>query len=400
MKYFYITFYCLITTSISAQFENDSIKWNLSSNDSVSYALRLRGLKQNLAINIPPSSYINGYQKITQPTTGWPSIPDINLNNSFIEFPFGTEPDICYDTTGGNRYCLGYASFYPTIIRLKGYVPQVADSVIMDVYFFDTSCFAALYGNNYKYLGNIIIKSDNNFQPTNINFRLVEENDNKPIEACGAGGKYSAIRLYPRTGGDLFIKDMIIAGFQVIALPIHFKYVRASVKDETIELSWAIENIQDLQKFIIEKSADGGSFIDAAIINEPGNINSIGAYNWIDKYPFEANNFYRVKALEKTGKVIFSQIVKVNNTIKAGRINIYPNPVANKSLNISMKNVSFGKYQLIITNETGQNVFSIQLYYAGENQKTITLPKEIVEGVYYIKMENADYRWNKKVIIL
>jgi hypothetical protein len=396
MKYFYIAIYCIITLNLAAQYENDSIQWNLSSNDSVSSAFRLRGLEQKFANNLPGPNYINGYQKVTKPTAGWPLIAD--SGSSFIDFPFGTEPDICYDTTGGGSYCLGYAYFNPQVIKLTGYVPRAADSVIMDIYFYDTSCYALHSGNNYAYLGNIIIKSDKNIQPSNINFSIVRENQN-PIEACGAGGKYSAIRLYPRTGGDFFIKNMTIAGSSIILLPIDFTSIKALLKNEKVVISWSIDNVQDLKKFVIEKSSDGQTFVEAAIINSLDNINTTDVHNWIDENPFRGSVFYRVKAFEKAGKVSVSKVVIVKNLIKQGKITIYPNPITNNSLNFEMKNINFGKYELTLVNEIGQNVFSVPIFFAGESKKIIPLPKQGVRGVYYIKIENADYRWNKKVII-
>ena len=113
--------------------------------------------------------------------------------------------------------------------------------------------------------------------------------------------------------------------------------------------------------FIIEKSKEGRFFTSAATLNQINNTRASGVFSWIDKTPFEENNFYRIEAFEKTGKMILSEVVKVNNPIKGAGIILCPNPVTDKSINLFMKNVPFGKYQLILINEAGQKVFEVSI---------------------------------------
>lgn len=364
MKYIYSILIFLISTNVIGQ---DSIRWNLTTNDSVSSnSISVRGKNEKLGTNIPAVSYINSYQKITKPATGWPSTIDVNTNNSYIEFPLASPPINCFDTTGGSKVCDHGSSFFLQLIKLTGYVQQMPDSIIMAVYFYDT-CNAGRYNNSHQYLGDFIIRSDNSSAPTNVYFQIPDF-INKSIATC-TDGRFSSIRLFPKKGGDFFMKNMTISGYTAFLLPINFTFFKAFAKNGSIELRWKIENLQDLEKFIIERSADGRSFEDVTTINRTINLNTTGIFTWSDKNPHSANNFYHIKAVEKTGKVILSEVVKINNSLKASGINIYPNPVLNKSLRVSINNVLSGKYQLTLINQFGQIVFSVPLSYAGKAKK-------------------------------
>ena len=55
-----------------------------------------------------------------------------------------------------------------------------------------------------------------------------------------------------------------------------------------------------MDKFVIEKSADGNTFNTLESITAKGNnSNLLTSYDYLDAYPFNGNNFYRIKAIEK-----------------------------------------------------------------------------------------------------
>ena len=402
MRVFCLLVFCLAATCITAQSSlyTDSITWALSSNDSVSSSTPiLRGKKQNLGSQISEPVYENTYQKISRPAGGWPPVVQLESNQSFLEFPFGTKPDICYDTIGGNRHCIGESYFYPQLITFAAHVSQPGDSITMDVYFIDTSCYARNNQTNYKYLGLIVIKSSNNAFPTNIRFPTVKENDNRSIHVCGPEGKYSAIRFYPKAGSDVFIKNMTISGWSAILLPIQFVYTKAVQKNQTIILDWRISNVPDLLKFVVEKSTDGQVFksvtiIDAATVSSP-----TGVYHWTDIAPSADNNFYRVVAIEKSGKITAGSIVKIRSAVASPTISVYPNPTAGRLLNLKINHTVPGEYVAILYNLVGQSVFHTRLKVSGSTSQAIQLPASVQKGTYFLTMENAKNKLRLKVVL-
>jgi hypothetical protein len=78
--------------------------------------------------------------------------------------------------------------------------------------------------------------------------------------------------------------------------------------NETAQINWKTEDEKDIDKFIIEKSYDGQKFVTVgqqdAIVNSTS-----GSYTFADNSRTEANNYYRLKIVEKDGSFYYSKIV-------------------------------------------------------------------------------------------
>jgi trimeric autotransporter adhesin len=77
---------------------------------------------------------------------------------------------------------------------------------------------------------------------------------------------------------------------------------------------------------IIQRSADGSSFLPIANIKAKGSSSATTDYTATDLQPLIGINYYRLQSIDFNGSVAYSKIVKVTNsapyTIKA-----FPNPV-------------------------------------------------------------------------
>lgn len=90
------------------------------------------------------------------------------------------------------------------------------------------------------------------------------------------------------------------------------------------ELKWSVLTNQDVQYFIVERSADNLSF------NAIGNINyekATDQYSWTDKESIAGNVYYRVKLYLKNGESIMTNTVRLfNNTNSLVIDNVFPVP--------------------------------------------------------------------------
>lgn len=149
--------------------------------------------------------------------------------------------------------------------------------------------------------------------------------------------------------------------------------------DKTVLLRWSVSEQQDINEYIVERSNDGVSFSQIGSL-QPGNTTT---YSILDSRPFTGKNYYRLKVIENSGKVTYSNIVTVN--LKAGiAVSIYPNPVADK-LTIQQ----FG----VVQNQTA-TLFDaqgkiLQQFRLTSLQQDISM-KQYAAGIYFIRFGDGE----------
>ncbi len=148
--------------------------------------------------------------------------------------------------------------------------------------------------------------------------------------------------------------------------------------DKTVTLQWKVADQQDAQEFTVEESADGSSYRTLGTVT-PG---AGDTYSLVDAQVATGKNYYRLKTLELSGKIIYSNVIVIN--LKAGIvISLYPNPVTDK-LTIQQ----FGTIQnkkAILADQQGRVVQHISLTNL---QQTVNMER-YAAGIYTLKLEDG-----------
>lgn len=165
----------------------------------------------------------------------------------------------------------------------------------------------------------------------------------------------------------------------------------------TTELVWDFEESSSLGNFTVEFSSDGVGF------NTGGTVNTIaGKSNYVFNHqPGVSNVFYRVKHASATGKILYSNILKLFKGSGGGGLTIttlYPNPVQS-DLKLAFTNSVKGKVTYTITNMSGQQVWtnSEVLNYTGNNSKTWN-QQALRPGSYIFTISNDAEKVSQKFI--
>jgi hypothetical protein len=171
-------------------------------------------------------------------------------------------------------------------------------------------------------------------------------------------------------------------------LPVTITSISASRNaDRSIAVKWTVENELNIDRYEVERSADGRLFtgiLTAASTNSR-------AYAKDDLSPLSQDNFYRIKATSISGQVQYSAIVKVAPVKTNASISVYPNPVEGKIVNLRFSDMPAGNYQLQLANNLGQIVYSGTAAVNGFSfVKNITLSKTITAGNYQLRVVDAD----------
>ncbi len=185
----------------------------------------------------------------------------------------------------------------------------------------------------------------------------------------------------------------------IALLPLHFTSVQASLKNQIATISWQTTSEQNMKSYTVERSLDGANFNAVGAITAKNK--SANSYTFTDATISEGVNYYRIKAVDNTGKINYSSIVKVTNVMSASKsINIYPNPVINKTLNVELSNQSAGIYSVKVISAGGQVLASKQINHLGGNSvNSIDLSAATAKGLCFVSITSKDGQTTKTVII-
>ncbi len=183
-------------------------------------------------------------------------------------------------------------------------------------------------------------------------------------------------------------------------LPVLFANEKAYEKDNGIQLEWSNMTETDVASYTVEHSGNGREFTSIEQKLPVSNQNTRADYSAFDGTPSAGVNYYRIKAEETSGKIVYSKILVVNRGNTARGLNLYPNPVIGNRVTITLSNIEQGQYNLRVISNVGQDVYKQVI----QNQSSLTtqtldLPLSVKPGVYTMLITGDNYRESKIFIV-
>jgi hypothetical protein len=183
-------------------------------------------------------------------------------------------------------------------------------------------------------------------------------------------------------------------------LPVVFGDVKAYEKNNGVQIEWSNLTEKDVAGYTVERSANGSDFSAIGQQLPTSNQNDRADYDAFDAAPLQGTNYYRIKAVETTGKIVYSKVLSVILGNITQSLRLYPNPVSGNQVTISLSNVRRGQYNLRVVNTAGQDIYKQAITNQGSTTtQTIVLPSSIKPGVYNMIITGSDYRENKMFIV-
>ncbi len=182
-------------------------------------------------------------------------------------------------------------------------------------------------------------------------------------------------------------------------LPVNFTNVKAFEKGTGVQVEWTNATESDISTYVIERSANGIDFIAIGQTAPRNNQFESASYMFLDAAPLAGTNFYRVKAIELTGKNVYTKALRVDIGRSPKGISLYPNPVRGSEITIGFSALK-GQYSLNVLNTAGQVVYRQQLNHAGGTvAQSIGLPASLKAGVYNVLISGDNYKETKMFVI-
>ena len=145
---------------------------------------------------------------------------------------------------------------------------------------------------------------------------------------------------------------------------------------------------------------DGTSFTTLTTLSAKGSKTNSYAYSSLVA-PCTSTVYYRLKLVNNDGSFMYSKTITLNAnaSVKNLSAEIYPNPISNAALKVSLYAVKEGGATINIIDNNGKVVITQKVQAnKGINNYSISAFTTIRAGVYMVNIVSKDASVNKKVV--
>jgi len=165
-----------------------------------------------------------------------------------------------------------------------------------------------------------------------------------------------------------------------ITLPVKLTHFDAQAQQCGAYLEWGVAEAADFKEFVVERSNDGRRFtaLDAIAYTAEA------TYNYIDRVIPEGVSFYRLKLVDRDGKVDYSKVVQVRSACNQPGVAVYPT-ITKGSVQVSLPD-NYQGAKIEVYTSLGQLV-SLPYTRNNLNAGLHKLPFDgLAQGYYFIKI--------------
>lgn len=186
----------------------------------------------------------------------------------------------------------------------------------------------------------------------------------------------------------------------VVSLPIELSYFSAQSRGKKVMLKWETLSEINNKGFEVQRSTDGTSFENIAVISGKGNSSSIQIYELLDEFPPEGKIYYRLKQVDYNGAFEYSPVKTTEILTDVKQLKFAPNPAIEGITTLYFTKASNGEALLEIFNLTGQTIYQhpVSLNRDSETIVSINL-SDLASGIYIAKLEVDGEIFSEKLIL-
>jgi hypothetical protein len=188
----------------------------------------------------------------------------------------------------------------------------------------------------------------------------------------------------------------------MVVVPVTFiSFDVLNIKDKEAKLQWRVENETDINNYSVETSENGDQFYSIGSMLPTNNQLGAASYVFQQKIAAGPNHFYRIRANSKDGKEQLTKIIQLRTSEVAAGINIFPNPVANKTVQVNYTAATTGMRFLQVTDAFLKVVYQQRFSHAGAATKLqLPLQKNSPAGIYHLRITAEDGTSTQQRILL
>ena len=191
-----------------------------------------------------------------------------------------------------------------------------------------------------------------------------------------------------------------IVNVSSVTLPLTLIQFKGKKLADHILLDWTTTNEINVNRFEIERSANGSAFDILGTVAAAGNSSTNKAYTFNDTKPFNSINYYRLKMIDNDGKYTYSNVIAFTGGPSNGIIisDVKPNPFTETiNLSVVLKKAQPLTVQLV---DMAGMVVSTKHVEAKEGNTDIVYSglSQLPGGIYYIRIITVDAVLQQKIL--
>jgi hypothetical protein len=180
--------------------------------------------------------------------------------------------------------------------------------------------------------------------------------------------------------------------FKPGVLPVSFASVSVAKNNGSHTVSWQTLNETNNAGFEVQRSMNGNNFSSILFVaSKAVNGSSASSINYSanDVKPLQGTNYYRLKQIDKDGKINYSSIVSLKNITSDAWavIAVYPNPVKDK-LTVQLNTKDVNEVEIAVFNSLGKQVIKTNYSIVAGQTQTITDVASLPVGFYTLRITN------------
>lgn len=199
--------------------------------------------------------------------------------------------------------------------------------------------------------------------------------------------------LNNRTLADYNIQKNDLLDLSTISLPVRLGSFRLSTKHNGVLLEWTTYSESNNKQFCISSSTDGHNYqpIHLLTIDQP-NSSTTKTYRFLDKNPFQGQNYYKLEQLDLNGD---RHVLAIRGLfiLAEQKALAYPNPTYDE---VKISGL-YGEYTDILIYNSSGKLIKKQAINAYENSAKINLSTQ-ANGLYTIKLSGLNHQQVFKII--
>ena len=185
-------------------------------------------------------------------------------------------------------------------------------------------------------------------------------------------------------------------------LPISLASFNGTIANDLVNLNW-ITTDANIASTTVERSYDGVNFSIAGSVAGKGSIGASN-YRFTDKVSSATKVYYRLKLISKDGHYNHSQTITLvtgGNGLQTLAADVYPNPVRNTDLNVSLYLIKEDALTIRVFDINGKLVYTQKVQgQKGFSTLSIAAFKTLSAGTYNVNITTSKNVINKKVVKL
>ena len=166
--------------------------------------------------------------------------------------------------------------------------------------------------------------------------------------------------IHKYKGGEGTITGPAIAnaasgnGFVFLTLPVKFISFYAAKTGSVVELTWSTAEEINNSHFNVQRSTDGSTWKDIAVVMAVSKPAPINKYAYSDKSNNSGTVYYRLKQVDKDGRYTYSTIKTIHHNRESGMANVYVS--AKQTIAIEFNEQVTGKVIVRVVGVNGQSL--------------------------------------------